>query len=408
MTPAIDVDDIWKRYRLGKSAAGYGTVKEAFSSFVTRIGRARAEPAEDFWALKGVSFQVGAGEAIGIIGRNGAGKSTILKILSRITLPTRGRASLRGRVGALLEVGTGFNPELTGRENVFLNGAILGMGRNELREKFDEIVAFSEIGTFIDTPVKRYSSGMQMRLAFSVAAHLEPDVMLVDEVLAVGDEEFQNKCFGKIGEIEREGRTVVFISHNLGAVRRLCKRCILLDEGRVVADGPTDSVLQTYYDLIGGGEATAASEEHGRGGTRLLGWEVRSDDRRASVVRSGEPCEITFRLASTVDHHQIFLVMAIYSQDGILVSSLRTLETLGGFSSLDPGKYSVTFRLPTFPVAPGLYDVHLTLHGRHEGQISSWHVQPPLRVTSEGAPAEDGKREGGVLWLPGEASVERV
>ena len=198
------------------------------------------------WALRDVSFDVQAGDRVGIIGRNGAGKSTLLKVLTRITHPTEGRAELIGSVGSLLEVGTGFHPELTGRENIYMNGAIIGMRRAEVREKFDEIVAFSEIGKYLDTPVKRYSSGMYVRLAFAVAAHLEPDILIVDEVLAVGDIEFQKKCLGRMGDVASEGRTVLFVSHNMGAISTLCSRAVLLDAGRVVASGPTSDVVGEY------------------------------------------------------------------------------------------------------------------------------------------------------------------
>src|SRR5215213_9664531 len=214
--------------------------------------RASAPPATDntIWALKDVSLEVGSGEVLGVIGHNGAGKSTLLKILSRITEPTEGRVEVHGRVGSLLEVGTGFHPELTGRENIYLNGAILGMKRSEIARRFDEMVAFAEVERFIDTPVKRYSSGMYLRLAFAVAAHLEPEILLVDEVLAVGDLEFQAKCLGKMGAVAREGRTVFFVSHNTQAVRQLCSRAILLEHGRVSADGPTDSTLAVYNQRL--------------------------------------------------------------------------------------------------------------------------------------------------------------
>src|SRR5213075_3000587 len=201
---------------------------------------------EDFWALKDINFEVRTGEVLGIIGRNGAGKSTLLKILSRITEPTEGRVRIKGRVASLLEVGTGFHPELTGRENIYLNGAILGMTRAEIKRKFDEIVAFSEVERFLDTPVKRYSSGMNVRLAFAVAAHLEPEILVIDEVLAVGDMEFQKKCLGKMGEVAREGRTVIFVSHNMAAVQSLCSRAIWLDEGVVKEDGSAGMVVSNY------------------------------------------------------------------------------------------------------------------------------------------------------------------
>jgi lipopolysaccharide transport system ATP-binding protein len=246
---AVRVEHLWKEYRLGLSAQG--TLREALGAAaarVRRLWRTEAGPVhpERFWALKDVSFDVRPGGTFGVIGANGAGKSTLLKVLSRITEPTRGRAEIHGRVASLLEVGTGFHPELTGRENIYLNGAVLGMRRADIRRRFDDIVAFSGVERFLDTPVKRYSSGMYVRLAFAVAAHLEPDVLIVDEVLAVGDAAFQKKCTGKIEEVSRQGRTVLFVSHNLGMVARLCERALLLDEGSVVETGAARAVVEAY------------------------------------------------------------------------------------------------------------------------------------------------------------------
>ena len=249
--PAIRAEGLAKRFRLGKRES-YRALRDTLADLVraplralTRSGTGRRE-AETIWALRDVSFEVGHGEVVGIIGRNGAGKSTLLKVLSRITEPTAGRAEVHGRVGSLLEVGTGFHPELTGRENIYLNGAILGMRKAEIDRNFDEIVAFAELERFLDTPVKHYSSGMYMRLAFAVAAHLEPEILLVDEVLAVGDLAFQSKCLKKMQDVSAAGRTVLFVSHNMGAIQRLCQRSLLLDEGRLIADGPTDEVIHVY------------------------------------------------------------------------------------------------------------------------------------------------------------------
>src|SRR5579883_3045389 len=253
MTAAITVEGLGKRYKIARvnSRGGYRTLRETLSegvvSLVGRLrGRAGAPALADFWALRDVGFEVQAGKVVGIVGRNGAGKSTLLKILSRITKPTTGHVKIRGRVGSLLEVGTGFHPELTGRENTFLNGSILGMSRREIARRFDEIVAFAEIEEFLDTPVKRYSSGMYVRLAFAVAAHLEPEILLVDEVLAVGDFRFQKKCLAKMREVGRSGRTVLFVSHNMAALEALCDHCILIDQGAVKAQGETRSILAEY------------------------------------------------------------------------------------------------------------------------------------------------------------------
>jgi lipopolysaccharide transport system ATP-binding protein len=247
---AIKVQHLGKQYRLGGKQASYSTFRETLVNAAANpllwLKGERKTDQNTFWALDDVSFEVNQGDAIGIIGRNGAGKSTLLKILSRITSPTRGRVDIYGRVGTLLEVGTGFHPELSGRENIYLNGAILGMSRIEIARKFDEIVAFSEIERFLDTPVKHYSSGMYVRLAFAVAAHLEPEILVVDEVLAVGDAAFQKKCLGKMGDVAHEGRTVLFVSHNMTAIQNLCKNCIFIDKGKINTIGPTEGIVKQY------------------------------------------------------------------------------------------------------------------------------------------------------------------
>ncbi len=249
MAPAVRAERVSKRYRIG-SAHGYKTVRESLANAARRpfgLSSTRRSSSSPFiWALRDVSFEIAQGEVVGIIGRNGAGKTTILKILSRITKPTAGWAEIHGRVGLLLEVGTGFHPELTGRENVYLSGAILGMPRREIRRRFDEIVEFADVREFLDTPLKRYSSGMKVRLAFAVAAHLEPELLIVDEVLAVGDLAFQKKCLGKMGEVTGEGRTVLFVSHNMSLIRALCRRAILLERGSIVTDSPVDAAVGAY------------------------------------------------------------------------------------------------------------------------------------------------------------------
>jgi lipopolysaccharide transport system ATP-binding protein len=265
---AIRVEDLAKAYRLGERRASYKALRDVLAEMAAAPVRSlraafggapsRKPKAETLWALHGVTFEIGKGEVVGVIGRNGAGKSTLLKILSRITDPTRGLVELHGRVGSLLEVGTGFHPELTGAENIYLNGVILGMRRREIDRKFDEIVGFAGVEKFVDTAVKHYSSGMYLRLAFSVAAHLEPEIMLVDEVLAVGDSTFQRKCLDKMEEVGKQGRTVLFVSHNMPAVTRLCPRTILIDEGRVVADGPSHKVVGSY---LSSGIGTKAARE---------------------------------------------------------------------------------------------------------------------------------------------------
>src|SRR5205814_5093406 len=276
MKPAIRVDNLSKQYRLTAGPSPLyrtlaETVSDALAGLARRVTGSAARPAvapaePEFWALDRVSFEVQPGEVVGIIGRNGAGKSTLLKILSRITEPTSGRIELLGRMGSLLEVGTGFHPELTGRENIYMNGSILGMSRREIARKFDEIVAFAGVDEFLDTPVKRYSSGMYVRLAFAVAAHLEPDILVVDEVLAVGDQAFQQKCTQQMRSVGRGGRTVLFVSHNMPAVQNLCSRCIWLKAGRVTADGPAAEVIEAYNRDVAdvGGAEVDLTEHRGR------------------------------------------------------------------------------------------------------------------------------------------------
>jgi len=285
---AIRAEALGKCYKIGSARTSYKTLRESLMNRARSVFRgrdARQSESDLIWALSEVSLEIQPGEVVGIIGRNGAGKSSLLKILSRITKPTRGRVQIRGRVGSLLEIGTGFHPELTGRENIYLNGAILGMRRAEMDRKFDEIVAFSEVERFLDTPVKRYSSGMYLRLAFAVAAHLEPDILLVDEVLAVGDASFQKKCLNKMQDVGKEGRVVLFVSHNLPAITRLCPRAILLDGGRVLQDGPSHQVVTAYL-----GESAGAAEREwpdlkeapGNDVVRLSAVRVRTEDGRVS------------------------------------------------------------------------------------------------------------------------------
>ena len=253
MAIAVTTEGLSKRYRIGELQSAYGTLRDSLTTGTRRLIRLEHRPHyEEIWAVKDVSFELREGAALGIIGRNGAGKSTLLRILTRITTPTSGRATIRGRVGSLLEVGTGFHPELTGAENVYLNGAVLGMKRKEIARKFGDIVEFAGVERFIDTPVKRYSSGMSVRLAFAVAAHLEPEVLLVDEVLAVGDAEFQRRCLGRMEDMSQSGRTVIFVSHQLQALAQLCDRAIQLEKGEIVNDGPAPDVVARYLQSVGG------------------------------------------------------------------------------------------------------------------------------------------------------------
>jgi lipopolysaccharide transport system ATP-binding protein len=293
----IQVEELGKRYRLGGTPGGYQTLRDVIAlSFSRAGGRTRPESSETIWAVRHVTFDVERGQVLGIIGRNGAGKSTLLKLLSRVTEPTEGEARIHGRVGSLLEVGTGFHPELTGRENVYLNGAILGMKRVEIDRKFDEIVQFAEVERFVETPVKRYSSGMYLRLAFAVAAHLEPEILIVDEVLAVGDAEFQRKCLGKMTSVAQEGRTVLFVSHNMSAILRLTERCLVLDAGRIVMQGPTPEAVDHYMTS---GEVTSGERRWTTEAatTEFRPIALRVLDRRGRIVEqvtSPEPFTVEF------------------------------------------------------------------------------------------------------------------
>jgi lipopolysaccharide transport system ATP-binding protein len=309
MTTVIRVDQLSKRYRIGLGPRRYQTLSEnithALSAPLRAIRRVQApttDGADTIWALRDVSFEVAEGQVLGIIGRNGAGKSTLLKVLSRITEPSEGSVSIRGRVGSLLEVGTGFHPELTGRENIFLNGAILGMKRSEIAAKFDEIIAFSEVAQFIDTPVKRYSSGMYLRLAFAVAAHLEPEILVVDEVLAVGDAEFQKKCLGKMGDVAQQGRTVLFVSHNMSAILRLTQDCLVLQKGCLSLRAPSSEAVDYYLSAghTSAGERVWDADEIPPGAAPFRPIALRVKNKSGKVVdsvRSTEPFTIEMEYA---------------------------------------------------------------------------------------------------------------
>jgi len=323
----------------------------------------RSKKRDEIWAVKDVSFEMPAGEVLGVIGRNGAGKSTLLKILSRITEPTEGIAIIRGRVGSLLEVGTGFHPELTGRENVYLNGAILGMRKREIERKFDEIVAFAEVERFIDTPVKRYSSGMYVRLAFAVAAHLEPEVLLVDEVLAVGDTAFQKRCLGRMGEVAREGRTVLFVSHNLIAVRTLCERAILLRDGRLAADGTPAEAIDAYLGAARVSKAeTVWGDAAGAPGNelfRLSAVRIRNTEGLpAARLWSNQPFDIEVEYRNLVEGARLGATVVLFNEENVLVfGSLSNTEPRWHGRPLHVGIFRSTCRIPGDLLAEGGYTV---------------------------------------------------
>lgn len=369
---AISVRDLSKEYRIGAKAEKYKTLRDSLASMASaplrlfaRGGRRRSD--ERIWALRDVTFAVQPGEVVGLIGRNGAGKSTLLKILARITEPTSGVAEIHGRVGSLLEVGTGFHPELTGRENIYLNGAILGMRRNEITRKFAEIVAFSEIEQFIDTPVKKYSSGMYLRLAFAVAAHLEPEILLVDEVLAVGDAEFQKKCLGKMGDVAREGRTVLFVSHNMPAIQALCDRAILLRQGAVAVDGPTGDVLREYLGYLHASAVTAFEnnpERRGDGSVRLTAARVLDDTGRpVERLVAGTPVTFEFAYENRIAVDRVDLSASIVNHLGIAVTHLSTRITGSSVTGLG-ARGILTCRIPRLPLPPGEYRIAIAMTHR--------------------------------------------
>ncbi|MBP8257976.1 MAG: ABC transporter ATP-binding protein, partial [Opitutaceae bacterium] len=365
--PVIEVDAISKRFHL-RAARRAGTLRDAITGGARELkarlfGHPSVSDNREFWALCEVSFSVSRGDVVGIIGRNGSGKSTLLKILARVTEPTSGSAILRGRVASLLEVGTGFHPELSGRENVYLNGAILGLTRTEIRSRFDEIVGFAEVERFLDTPVKHYSSGMQVRLAFSVAAHLEPDILIVDEVLAVGDVAFQKKCIGKMGEFSRRdsGRTVLFVSHNLSLVRQLCRTALLLDQGRIVSRGPAASVIDDYTQSLASlGPAPApvrATSER----ARILETQV-TNERGTGVaeVAVGESWNVRLTLQIQQDRMEhVIVAVGLLASDGTPVQTSWSPP-----QALDPGNYEAVFTQKAVQLEAGTYSLLIGLSER--------------------------------------------
>jgi len=414
---AIEVVGLGKQYRIGAARVGTKNLRDAIARAVTapvrnlrrlremrRLGGGGVSPT--MWALRDVSFTVDEGEVLGLIGRNGAGKSTLLKILSRITDPTTGYAEVRGRVGSLLEVGTGFHQELTGRDNVYLNGSILGMDRAYIRRCFDEIVEFSGIGPFIDTPVKHYSSGMNVRLAFAVAAHLEPEVLIIDEVLAVGDAEFQRKCLGKMDDVARGGRTVLFVSHNLGAVQRLCTRSILLKDGQVVAEGDTTEVVRQYL-ASGVSEAPPAqwldlssAERTGSGVSRVEAIRYGSPDQTVDFrPYPGGPLEMTLRVSATAPVPRATVGFALRDHFGATLLSGSTTAN-GSRASLPEGQSTWRVAIPSLPLRPGAYQLDLWLGDlveRHDRLQPALHFEVFDRQRRAWGPRYDPRYDGPVF-----------
>jgi lipopolysaccharide transport system ATP-binding protein len=387
--PSIVVDELSKSYRLGAATMRARSFREALTRAMTsplrrlrETGEAREEEAQTFWALRDVSLEVQPGEVVGIIGRNGAGKSTLLKILSRIVDPTGGSIRLRGRVASLLEVGTGFHPELTGRENIYLNGSILGMKKFEIDRKFDEIVDFSGIERFLDTPVKRYSSGMYVRLAFAVAAHLEPEILIVDEVLAVGDVEFQKKCLGKMKQVTVEGgRTVLFVSHNLTAVRSLCDRVVWLNGGRVVRDGPVGPAVEAYLSAASGGTECDYNldefERHLDSGSNFRLHRLLLNG--GGSIRHGQPLRLEIEYQSRMDFDGIAFGIGFSSHEGGRILSIDT------------------------DVPGDRYRIRAGTSGRVELEVPELHLQPGRYALDIAARSGDNMS---LDYMPGFASVE--
>jgi lipopolysaccharide transport system ATP-binding protein len=374
---AITTHELSKRYRLGRHRRGYGTLRESLTQAVVSRGRpgrrAEARPEVDMlWALRDLSVSVSHGEVVGLIGHNGAGKSTLLKILSRITEPSSGWADVTGRVGSLLEVGTGFHPELTGRENVYLNGAILGMRRAEIQSRFDEIVAFAELERFLDTPVKRYSSGMSVRLAFAVAAHLEPEILLVDEVLAVGDAAFQRKSLGKMREVAAGGRTVIFVSHNLAIIQALCQRAILLEQGRAVADAPVAEAVGQYLrglERAASDDLLERTDRDSRGWDEILVRRLEITDATGlhpDVVVGGGPALIRVHLTGVLPMLECRLT--ILNSLGQPVTTFDS-EVVGDRDVRDPELGPcIECEIASLALLPGRYRIDVLVKGRRQIQ----------------------------------------
>src|SRR6266480_2565760 len=398
-----------KRYAIGERAR-YVALRDVLANAMNAPRRilgsnrrsSEHRSREQLWALRDVSFDIQGGEIVGLIGRNGAGKTTLLKILSRVTRPTAGFAEVHGRMGSLLEVGTGFHPELTGRENVFLSGAILGMGKREIESKFDEIVAFAEVDKFIDTPLKHFSTGMQMRLAFAVAAQLEPEILLVDEVLAVGDLEFQKKCLGKMSEVSKGGRTIVFVSHQMSQIRRLCERVIWVDRGVIKQDGPTLDVVSAYERAFTERTEVNVQEESSGQGIQFLKWEL--------VVEDGAPPNVLQHFGPVSFRVMIYFPEAIRkgSYGILLIDDSGRIIWHGNFelSGLQPGTFEFLHRLPTLPIKPGAYRWKAGVYDGHKWTDGWWAL--PEMVVGTKPMTNTGDEFQGILNLPCELEVRAL
>lgn len=411
---AIRVEDLSKNFYLGHSREKETSLRNVLAASVKRKIRAAADmlrgrrqqgSGQDtlFWALKNVSLEIEPGQVVGVIGRNGAGKSTFLKVLSRITEPTSGRVLIRGRVGSLLEVGTGFHGDLSGRDNVFMNGAILGMKRAEIARKFDQIVAFAEVERFIDTPVKRYSSGMYMRLAFAVAAHLESEILLVDEVLTVGDSKFQKKCLGQIDQAAQQGRTVLLVSHMLNQIRRLCGQCVWLSGGQLRMMGATGEVLNAYEAEGAQKALSAASAGAGpKGAAQFVGWEIvepRSSERY--ILDSMEAVTVRFYLQIHEPVRYLDHEIALFNMTNELMWAVNARG-----QEFEPGLYALDYRFPGLPLLPGRYYWQGNLYNDRQA-LDSWHGVPEMEISTP-LMTHTSEQWQGVLNLPFELEISRA
>jgi lipopolysaccharide transport system ATP-binding protein len=422
---AIRIEKLSKQYRIGQRERYKalrdvlaGAMSAPFRFVASSVGERRsangalptATGARDnfIWALKDISFDLKQGEVVGIIGPNGSGKTTLLKIISRITEPTKGYAEIRGRVGALLEVGTGFHPELTGRENVYLNGAILGMKRAEIERKFDEIVAFAEVEKFIDTPMKRYSSGMQVRLAFAVAAHLEPEILLVDEVLAVGDTAFQRKCLGKMGSVAQEGRTVLFVSHNMGAIASLTKSCLRLRAGSLIERGETGVVVSNYLAEIsrqvgaeGLADLSVRSDRVGQQDVLLRSVRLfNSAGEQIGIFQDREPIKIEIDFRVNIPINSLLLWYQVRTMDGATI----LLQSSSGIKEgrFDRGDYRIGSVMDPNHLRPGMYSLELKIHGPNLNLLDGIPNAIRFSIVSTGATVDKGipeNKQGGFFYF---------
>jgi len=366
---AITVDGIGKRYRLGQFQKGDTMLREALVNFV-RNARGRSKAAQEhLWALRDVNFEIEQGEVVGLVGRNGAGKSTLLKVLSRITYPTEGSFTVNGRLASMLEVGTGFHEELTGRENIYMNGSIMGMKRNEITARIEDIVEFAGVRQFIDTPIKRYSSGMRLRLGFAVAAHLEPDVLLVDEVLAVGDAEFQKKCLKSMDDLRGGGRTVVFVSHNMAAVENLCQRVIWIDKGQVREDGPTQQVLSHYMATFanaqqGGADLATIQSRVGTGDVILTSLDILdAQGQTLNFIRSGDKLTMRLHFQAKQEIRDLHVGVEIRNELGMLMTICNNWMNGMGLVRVPEGQHHVDLDIDFLNLMPGRFYLTLWLKG---------------------------------------------